>query len=85
MTDTARARTRRDVTSAFVAGVVWQGAQVDTWSETGRAIELAHREPARIGFAVRLAIGIAVAVTAKLYAAIAVSMAVKFCAMGTLP
>ncbi len=84
MFDTAKRRVPAGSASAFVFLTGRRSPQSDIWTEAGHAIELAHREPAPIGFVVRVAIGIAVVVAAKLYAATAVVVAAKLCATGAL-
>jgi hypothetical protein len=43
-----------------------RGSQPDIWTEAGRAIELAYRQPAPMDRAVRVAVAVAIAVAAAL-------------------
>jgi hypothetical protein len=56
-------------TSAFIAPPAQWGSVLDAWADAGRALELAHQAPAPINQTVRIALVLALVVTARLCAA----------------
>ena len=72
-TDRIKPRAPAGSVSAFVAPTELRESRSDIWSEAGRAIELAYREPAPMSQAARIAV------------ALALVMAAKLCSAGALP
>jgi hypothetical protein len=68
MFDRAKLRTVVGTASAFVLSIERRGSRCDLWADAGHAIELAYRERAPIGQAVRVAVAIALVAAAKLSA-----------------
>jgi hypothetical protein len=82
MFDTTKPRVPLGTASAFVVSSDIRGVPPDIWAEAGHSIELAYCEPAPMGPVVRAAVSIAVIAAAKLYAAVALVVAAKLCAVG---
>jgi hypothetical protein len=68
MFDTTKYRPSEDPGSAFLGPTEPRGSQPDIWTEAGRAIELAYRQPAPVGQAeaVRRTVAVALAIAIAL-------------------
>jgi hypothetical protein len=82
MFDTTMHRALSGAASAFIAPTGVRGNRPGIWAETGHAIELAYCQPAPMGPVVRVAVVIGAIVAAKLYAAVALIVVAKLCAIG---
>jgi hypothetical protein len=69
MFDKTKPRASAGSASAFVAPTELRRSDFDIWAEAGRAIELAHRQPAPISQVVRIAVALALVMAAKLCSA----------------